>query len=128
MTTELENLKLKNDNNMNFEKIDKEILDIKHHINSIEQYLRINNLEIDGLPQPEENESDEDVLIAALNSLDLGYQINFADIDISHPLPSKRRDNKTLSVVKFVSRKTKFDILTAKKQKQISNLGTMKSM
>lgn len=71
-----------------------------------------------GLPQPEDNESEESVLIDALNSLDLGYDIDFADIDISHPLPSKRRDNKSVSVVKFISRKSKFDILAAKKQKR----------
>ena len=38
-----------------------------------------------------------------------------SDIDISHPLPSKRRDGKPVHVAKFVSRKTKFAILAAKR-------------
>ena len=70
------------------------------------------------MPIPEENESEEGVLIAALNSLDLGYELNFADIDVSHPLPSKRRDGKSVSVARFVSRKSKFGIIAAKKQKR----------
>ena len=37
------------------------------------------------------------------------------DIDISHPLNSKRKDGKNVHVVRFVSRKTKNMILSAKK-------------
>ena len=54
--------------------------------------------------------------LSALNTLKgLNKQITGADIDISHPIPTKRCDNKRVAVVKFVSRKSKFDILSAKK-------------
>ena len=89
----------------------------KYYINSIEQYLRVNNLEIVGLPEPGVNESNEDIIIEALNTLnDLENKLSSADIDISHPIPSKRRDKKRVSVVRFLSRKSKFDVLAAKKQ------------
>ena len=87
-------------------------------INEIEQYLRINNLEIVGLPEPNEEaeESDEDLILNAINSLQgLSQEVRSEDIDISHPLKSNRRDHKHVHVVKFISRKTKADILAAKK-------------
>ena len=103
--------------NEEFEKFDEDIREINHHINSIEQYLRVNNLEIVGLPEPGVNESNEDIIIEALNTLnDLENKLSSADIDISHPIPSKRRDKKRVSVVRFLSRKSKFDVLAAKKQ------------
>ena len=37
--------------------------------NSIKQYLRINNVEIVGLPEPSDDESHEQVLPEALNSM-----------------------------------------------------------
>ena len=40
------------------------------------------------------------------------------DIDISHPLPSNRKDNKKVHVVRFLSRKTKFMILNAKRKEE----------
>ena len=38
------------------------------------------------------------------------------DIDISHPIPTRRKDGKRVSVCKFICRKTKLDILEAKKK------------
>ena len=40
------------------------------------------------------------------------------DIDISHPFNPKRKDKKLVHVAKFVSRKTKFAILAAKKREE----------
>ena len=37
------------------------------------------------------------------------------DIDISHPLPSERKDGKNVAVCRFISRKSKFRLLEAKK-------------
>ena len=79
--------------------------------------MRVNNLEVVGLPEASIDEPEEDVLISALNSLaGLEKEIKIEYIDISHPIPTKRRDNKRVVVVKFVSRMTKFDVLSAKKQ------------
>ena len=98
--------------------INQEISEIKKQLNDIEQYLRVNNVEIVGLPNPlpETNEKEETLIINALNSLQgLYIVVRPEDIDISRPLPSKRRDKKPVHVVRFVSRKTKYAILAAKK-------------
>ena len=93
-----------------------EFNELREQVQQIEQYLRINNLEIVGLPDCNENESDETLIINALNSLEgLENPIRHEDVDISHPLKSKRKDNKPVHVVRFISRKTKFSVLAAKK-------------
>ena len=48
-----------------------EIAEVKKQLNEIEQYLRVNNLEVVGLPNPlpDTDETEETVLINALNSL-----------------------------------------------------------
>lgn len=93
-----------------------EIETLKTELNNIQQYLRVNNLEIVGLPKCNENESEETLLLHALNTLEgMEDVVRPEDIDISHPLNSKRKDGKNVHVVRFVSRKTKNMILSAKK-------------
>ena len=100
-----------------------EIEKLQDEVNSIQQYLRVNNLEIVGLPAPNEGESEETLIINAFNELvGLVDPITPEDIDISLPLPSKRKDNKPVHVVHFVSRKTKSAILTAKKRDENNQL------
>ena len=95
----------------------KEIVEIQAELNNIQQYLRVNNLEIVGLPEPNENEAEETLIVNALNNLaGIDVPIRHEDIDISHPLPSNRKDGKAVHVVRFISRKTKGMILSAKKQ------------
>ena len=75
----------------------------------------VNNLEIVGLPE-EDGAPIEDTLIDIFNSLpDIGKQITPEDIDICHIMPSDRKDGKLVAVCKFKSRKSKIDILQAKK-------------
>ena len=70
-----------------------------------------------GLPAPNEGESEETLIINAFNGVvGLDDPVTPEDIDISHPLPSKQKDNKPVHVVRFVSRKTKSAILAAKKR------------
>ena len=76
----------------------------------------MNNLEIVGLPERNENETEGDMIVEALNTLPNLNKISSADIDIAHPIPSKRRDNKRVSVVRFISQMSKLDVLAAKKQ------------
>ena len=97
-----------------------EIKDLTNRIDKIDQYLRISNVEIVGLPNPintdDHKETEENLVLNAINSLqDLPNPVRAEDIDISHPLKSKRRDGKNVYVVKFISRKTKANILTAKR-------------
>ena len=67
-----------------------------------------------GLP-PVDAATEEEVILQVLNKLD-NINIKSEDIDICHPIPTKRQDGKSVHVVKFVSRKKKIDILKAKKQ------------
>ena len=92
--------------------------DLQNQIHEIEQYLRVNNIEMVGLPPPnaENGETDESIIVNALNTLvGLPKPIRPEDIDISHPLKSQRRDNKPVHVVRFISRKVKNAVLTAKR-------------
>ena len=105
--------------NAEIERLREDITAIQVEINDIQQYLRVNNLEVVGLPAPNDGESEEKLLLNALNELEgLEEPIRSEDIDISHPLNSKRKDGKNVHVVRFVHRKTKFSILAAKKRDQ----------
>ena len=88
------------------------------HLNGIEQYLRVNNLEIVGIPPPEhEGDSIEETLVEIFNSLpELNSVISPNDIDICHIMPSDRKDKKLVAVCKFIHRKSKFNILEAKRK------------
>ena len=90
---------------------------LQDQINEIEQYLRANNIELVGLPPPNAGETHETLIINACNALEgLDVVVRPEDIDISHPLNSRRTDGKPVHVVRFVQRKTKFAILAAKKE------------
>ena len=113
----IDELKDNNDNNNPENNITSELKEIRNQINDIEQYLRVNNLEVVGLPQPGQGETEEKVLIEAFNSLNgIDIVVEPDDIDISHPLNSRRQDGKPVHVVRFISRKTKEAILSAKKK------------
>ena len=96
-------------------KVVEQVAELRNSVNSIEQYLRINNLEIVGLPEANDGETEEALLLNAINSLQGLEEVRADDIDISHPMASKRKDNKNVHVVKFISRKTKARVLAAKK-------------
>ena len=115
---EVETVKAGRQNDNGDNELKTKIEELTKRINEIDQYLRINNLEIVGLPEPdkEAGETDEKIIINAVNLLaDLPEPIRPEDIDISHPLKTNRRDNKNVHVVRFISRKKKAEILTAKK-------------
>ena len=111
---------LPTDSQVNINKIAELEEQLKHtnkQILNIEQYLRVNNVEIIGLPQPNAEETHEEVILKAINALpDLQYEINSDHIDISHPIPTRRKDEKTAAVCRFKSRKVKIDILEAAKK------------
>ena len=119
LANEIKELKEKDagdDNDNDVTEMKKEIDELRSQINEIDQYLRVNNLEFVGLPPPNDGETEETVIINACNSLEgIDIVIHPEDIDISHPLPSKRRDGKPVHVARFISRKVKFAILSAKK-------------
>ena len=108
-----------NPTNDDIKRLTKMIEEMQDEINAIQQYLRVNNLEIVGLPAPNQNETEETLLINAINELEgIESPVRHEDIDISHPLNSNRKDGKSVHVVRFVSRKTKYAILGAKKREE----------
>ena len=106
------------------DKLSQRIVDIAAENALTDQYLRINNLEIVGLPELGDGETAEDeevILIEALNSMNLPKPVTSNDIDISHMIQSNRKDNKRVHICKFKSRKTKNMVLQAKKTIIISS-------
>ena len=84
---------------INIQDIETQLRQAQKSVNNIEQYLRVNNIEIVGLPDPTENQSHEEVILEAINSLEnLAYKVTRDDIDISHPIPTRRRDGKKSAV------------------------------
>ena len=90
----LENTKLASElaifkENKNLDNCKEEMMEIKRHLNGIEHYLRVNNLEVVGLPEASIDEPEEAVLISASNTLAaLKKEIKVEDSDISHPIPT----------------------------------------
>ena len=97
------------------ESIQKELTELRSHVDGIEQYLHINNIEVVGLPEPDEERCEESLIINALNTLPDIEPITAEDIDISHVIPTKRRYEKRVVICKFISRKKKIAVLNAKK-------------
>ena len=79
----------------------------------MDQYLRVNNVEIAGLSPSTKECSDEDNAITFFEEI-LEVPITRADIDICHDVPSKRRDKKYVIICKFITRKSKNEVLSAK--------------
>ena len=90
----------------------KELKECKDTLNNTEQYLRVNNVEIVGLPLVD---SDEKTAVDLFNNI-LDVSILPEDIDICHRVPSKRKDKKSVMVCKFLSRKSKIAVLGAKEK------------
>ena len=114
---------INNNNNIDFYAQTNELRDlisnIQIEVEEIQQYLRVNNIEIVGLPPEntdDENEQyDTENLLLDLFNNDMGVKIAHEDIDISHIVPSRRNDGKQVVVCRFVSRKHKFQILNRRK-------------
>ena len=63
--------------------LEQELSDVQKHLNGIKQYPRVNNIEIVGLPEADEDKCNKDVMLKALNSLEhLSYEVVKEDIDI----------------------------------------------
>ena len=88
---------------------------MNEEVNSINSYLRVDNIEVVGLPTPIDGESNEDLLLECLDSLE---PVSSNDISICHEVPSRRKDNKRVMVCKFVKRKSKIVVLKAKKEQR----------
>ena len=102
---------------------------LKSQVEGLEQYNRVNNIEIVGLekkplPPGTEDETDEEMVLACLNGMvdeerendgdgEEEDKFTSADIDICHILPKHNIEHS--HVVRFVSRKAKMYALSLKK-------------
>ena len=85
-------------------------------INKINQYLRVGNIQVVGLTTPSENEDDKDLLLECIISINRDREpLVKDDIDICHQIQTRRRDQKRVVICKFMSRKSKIAVLSAKK-------------
>ena len=92
-----------------------ETINLREQLDGVETYLRVNNIEISGLDDPvNENETVEGLILECLNGLNPETPLTPNDIDICHELP--QRNGGKNHVVRFVSRKTKFMAIDAKKK------------
>ena len=88
-------------------------------INNVNQYLRVDNNEVVGLPTTGENEHDEDLLLDCVNAMNLDREpLEKKDIDICHQIPTRRKDQKRIVICKFMLRKSKIAVLSAKKNQR----------
>ena len=102
--------------------LNKKVSDLTTEIAGIDQYLRVNNVEIIDLPEPLNGETVEEQAIEIFNELctqNGNAEISKQDIDICHPLPSNRKDNKRVVICRFISRNTKAMIILAKRVNQM---------
>lgn len=87
-------------------------------LDEMEQYSRVNCLEINGVPEAE-NENTYDVVQAVGHSL--GIEITEDMVDACHRLGSKQEGRKRGIIVKFTRRDVKEDVLNKRKIKRNFN-------
>lgn len=104
--------KIINDMREELRKKDDTIRNLRDQLDYTQQYLRVNNLIIDGLPQTETEDTGK--LVIKLGEM-MGVGLDEKDIDISHRLPFNRNKKQHAPViVKFVRRTVKMDFLKKK--------------
>ena len=79
--------------------------------------MRIDNIEVVGLPEPDDDNTDKSNVLQVINSLNHNYGDGFTSNDVMSFLLSERNGERVV-VCKLRSRKYKHVILDAKKQKR----------
>lgn len=90
-----------------------EVVELKRENQNLQQYTRINNVEIHGIPVIKDENPAEIVVNLGKH---LGVAIDHRQIDVCHRLPSRSSDFPPTLLVKFCSRITKNVLLNAKKK------------
>lgn len=92
---------------------------LEQQLDDADQYSRINCLEINGIP--ESNQEDVTEVVKTIGSV-LGVDVNAEDIDACHRLGPKNEGKRRGIIVKFVRRQLKEEMLRKRKIKR--NLNT----
>lgn len=88
---------------------------LQKELNDSQQYTRLNNLEINGVP---ETKNENILQIVESISQAVGVKVNRSSIDACHRVPTRIPNKPKPIVVKFVSRITKDELLAASKKKR----------
>lgn len=92
-----------------------EVRDLQGRMRNIEQYSRINNIEINGLPTTREENVRE--LVKDVGAA-IGVQVQEADIAAAHRVPSFRRDRDPAMIVQFTNRARRDEWISKYRQKK----------
>ncbi|KAL3279448.1 hypothetical protein HHI36_016959 [Cryptolaemus montrouzieri] len=91
-----------------------QVADLNSRLNTIEQYSRSNNLEIQGVTE-KNNENLLNVVCTIAQHLD--FNISESMIDYVHRVPTRKENGTKNIIVRFQNRRTKEDMLAAAKTK-----------
>jgi hypothetical protein len=97
------------------EKTLSELADLRTQMRDMQQYSRLSNIEIVGIPASK-NENIYAVLEKVASSIDVPWARG--DISVAHRLPSSQKDRHPNIVVRFISRSTRAAWLAAARQKK----------
>lgn len=92
-----------------------EVRDLREKVRHLEQYSRINNIEINGVPATKE-ESVFDLLRDVGASI--GVEVQECDISAAHRVPSFRRDRDPALIVQFTNRRMRDEWISKYRQKK----------
>ncbi|XP_046681487.1 uncharacterized protein LOC124368255 [Homalodisca vitripennis] len=106
-----ENQMLKADNVM----LSREVGDLRERMRNLEQYSRVNNIEISGVPAT--RNEDISVLVADVGAA-IGVEVREMDIGAAHLVPSFRKDREPSVIVQFKTRGTKEQWIEKSRQKK----------
>lgn len=95
--------------------LNKEVAGLKERMRNLEQYTRVNNIEISGLPETKgENIVD---LVADVGAA-IGVDVNATHVAAAHRVPSYRSDRDPAVIVQFTARRIKEEWIAKYRQKK----------
>ena len=96
---QMENTKLKNEINL----MKNKIVDLEISNNSLDQYGRRNNLEIEGIPDNISDENLEKTAVKLLNAIDV--DIKESEVEACHRLGKSKKGKSKRTIIRVVNRK-----------------------
>ncbi|XP_046677259.1 uncharacterized protein LOC124365328 [Homalodisca vitripennis] len=97
------------------ESLTKEVLDLRDRMRNLEQYTRVNNVEVSGLPSTRE-ESVKDLVKDVRAAI--GVQVQESDVAIAHRVPSYGLNRDPALIIQFTDRERKAEWLNAYRKKR----------
>lgn len=95
--------------------LNNEVLELRDRMRNIEQYSRVNNIEVSGLPVTKD-ESVRDLLKDVGTAI--GVEVQEGDISVAHRVPSYKKERVPAMIVQFTSRSKKEEWISKFRQKK----------